>query len=49
MTTLAQGELPADPRIMRTLVREAGQNLGVYATVEEAGTVAAGDPVTLLA
>jgi uncharacterized protein YcbX len=49
MTTLAQGELPADPRIMRTLVREAGQNLGVYATVEEPGAVAAGDPVTLLA
>ena len=48
MTIQAQDGLPKDPRVLRTIVREAGQNLGVYASVEAAGRVAAGDEVELL-
>lgn len=48
MITRAVQELPADRSIMRTVVREAEQNLGVYATVVEAGSVAEGDVLHLL-
>lgn len=48
MTTRAFAELPRDPTIMRALVKEAGGNLGVYATVEKPGRVCAGDSVELL-
>jgi uncharacterized protein YcbX len=48
MTTLAVDELPKDPSVLRSIVRDANQNLGVYATVEEAGPVAVGDTVELL-
>jgi MOSC domain-containing protein len=47
MTTLPQGELPKDPTVLRTIVREGAQNLGVYATVVTAGTVAVGDGLLL--
>ncbi|MBI4517994.1 MAG: MOSC domain-containing protein [Deltaproteobacteria bacterium] len=47
MPTLAQVDLPKDPSVLRTVVRHAGQNLGVYATVEAPGTVALGDVVEL--
>lgn len=43
MTTLPFDSLPKDPRIMRTLVREANHNLGVYARVAKAGAVRVGD------
>ena len=45
MTAHATGDLPADPRVLRTIVRDAAQNLGVYASVEEPGEVRVGDPV----
>lgn len=43
----AQADLPRDPSVLRTIVREANQCLGVYASVIEAGSVATGDPVEL--
>jgi len=47
MTTLPQGDLPKDPSVLRTIVRDAAQNLGVYATVVAAGEVSRGDSVAL--
>lgn len=49
MTTLPQDDLPKDPKIMRTLVKEANQNLGLYATPGGEGTIEVGDPVYLVA
>lgn len=48
MTAHAADELPKDASVLRTIVRDANQNLGVYATVETPGAVAVGDPVELL-
>ncbi len=48
MTTHGFDDLERDARIMRALVKEAGGNLGVYATVEAAGRVRVGDPVELI-
>jgi len=45
MVTWPQAELPRDPTIMRSLVREAGQNLGAGLVVTQPGPVALGDPV----
>ncbi len=48
MTTLAQGDLPKDPRILRTLVHHHSHHLGVYATVKRPGTVRVGDTVEVI-
>ncbi|HBZ69485.1 MAG TPA: Fe-S oxidoreductase [Deltaproteobacteria bacterium] len=48
MTTHGFDDLPQDASIMRTLVREAAQKLGVYARIAEPGEVAVGDTVELL-
>jgi MOSC domain-containing protein len=48
MTTLEQDGLPKDPSVLRTIVREAAQHLGVYATVAKPGYVRLGDPVELI-
>ncbi len=48
MTTHAQQELPKDPSVLRSIVRDAGQNLGVYASIVTPGRVNAGDPVELV-
>jgi hypothetical protein len=48
MTTLPQAELGKDPSVLRTIVKEGAQNLGIYATVAEPGAVAVGDPVEVV-
>lgn len=48
MITRSVAELPEDRSIMRTVVREADQNLGVYATVTKPGVVAVGDSLVAL-
>jgi uncharacterized protein YcbX len=45
MTTLAQGDLPRDPGILRTVAQHNKVRVGVYATVERGGTVHRGDAV----
>ena len=56
MTTLAQGDLPGDTDVLRTLIRhnrvqvgDAGQFpcAGVYAVIAASGTMRIGDPVAL--
>ena len=47
MTTQATGVLPKDPSVLRTIVRESGQNCGVYCNVVKAGAIAVGDAVEL--
>lgn len=48
MITQPQGDLPKDPGVLRTVVREAEQNVGSYAVVTVAGTIRVGDEVVLL-
>jgi len=48
MTTHAQTDLPKDPGVLRSIVRQADQNLGIYASVFAEGTVSAGDLVELI-
>jgi uncharacterized protein YcbX len=47
MTTLAQGDLPKDPHVLRTAVQANSGNVGVYATVVQAGRVQRGDMVKI--
>ena len=47
MTIQAQAGLEKDPSILRTIVKDADQNLGVYASVTVAGGVKVGDTVEL--
>lgn len=48
MVTWEQGDLPKDPGLMRTLVREMDHNLGSALSVLAAGEVSVGDPVELV-
>lgn len=48
MTIQPQDDLPKDPSILRTIVREADQNVGVYATVTSPGEVRAGDALEIV-
>lgn len=47
MTTQEQDGLPKDPSILRSIVKEAEQNLALYLTVVEAGEVKLGDSVEI--
>lgn len=47
MTTLAQGDLPKDPGILRTAVQHNHGHVGVYAAVVQGGIIKQGDPVRL--
>jgi uncharacterized protein len=48
MTTHAQHDLPKDSSVLRSIVKDADQNLGMYASVLKAGEVRIGDRVELL-
>jgi hypothetical protein len=41
-------EIPADRAVLRHIVRDLDQNLGVYATIVTPGSVRLGDALTLL-
>ena len=45
MTTLAQGDLPRDPGILRTAAQHNKASVGVYATVERGGMIHRADTV----
>ena len=47
MTTLAQGDLPGDPGILRTAAQHNKVSFGVYATVERGGLIRRGDEVSV--
>jgi uncharacterized protein YcbX len=47
VTREIDADVPQDRSILRHIVRDLGQNVGVYATVLTPGTVRTGDPVTL--
>lgn len=47
MPTLAQPGLAKEPAILRAIVRELEQNVGVYASVAAGGTVRVGDAVEI--
>lgn len=50
MTTLPQDNLAKDPSVLRTIVREAAQNVGIYASTADGAaqvTISVGDPVEL--
>lgn len=46
MAAHAQGHLPRDPSVLRTIVREADQCLGLYASIVAAGCASIGDAVS---
>jgi uncharacterized protein YcbX len=48
MPTHAQATLPRDPSVLRTIVRDAAQCLGLYASVQEPGSAALGDQVSVV-
>jgi MOSC domain-containing protein len=48
MTTHPQQDLPRDPSVLRSIVKDADQNLGIYASVHAPGSVAIDDFVELL-
>jgi uncharacterized protein len=48
MTTAAQTDLPFDPKILRCIAQEAGEDFGVYAEVLQPGTISRGDEVSVV-
>ena len=48
MTAQAQRHLPKDSTILRSIVRDAGQNLGIYASAAQSNHVGVGDEVELV-
>lgn len=49
MTTLAQSDLPADPRILRVAAQQNKGHVGVYASVLQAGLIRRGDTIQRVA
>jgi uncharacterized protein YcbX len=48
MTMHAQKGLPKDPSVLRSIVKDANQNLGIYASVTSSGRVSLNETVELL-
>jgi hypothetical protein len=48
VTTRAQDDLPAEPLVLKTAAAHNQANVGVYAAVEQGGTVRRGDAVTII-
>jgi len=48
VTRAVSGDIPADRAILRHIVRDLDQNLGVYARVTKPGTVSVGDEMTFV-
>ncbi len=48
MTSHGHSGHPKDPSVLRSIVKDANQNLGVYASVVQGGGISLGDPVELL-
>ncbi|RLC59564.1 MAG: MOSC domain-containing protein [Chloroflexi bacterium] len=48
VTTRAQDDLPSDPSVLKTAAKHNTANVGVYAAVEQGGTVRRGDAVELI-
>jgi len=48
MTSHGHSGLPKDPSVLRSIVKDANQNLGVYASVVQSGEISIGDPVELV-
>lgn len=46
--TREQGDLPADPDVLRTVKTRSDRCLGVYCTVERGGAIAVGEPLELV-
>ena len=50
ITIQSQGEIiPKDPKILRTIVKESNQNLGLYCNINKAGIIRIGEEVILIA
>src|SRR5262249_27397635 len=47
MTTLAQGDLPKDPNVLRTIVQQNQGNVGVLASVIHGGRIRVGDTLNV--
>lgn len=47
MTTLAQGDLPSDPEILRAASKHNEKHVGVYGSVMQGGTIRVGDTITI--
>jgi uncharacterized protein YcbX len=48
MTTLAQGDLPKDPGILKTAAKHNEVRVGAYASVVQTGTIRIGDSITVV-
>jgi len=47
MTTLAQGDLPKDPGVLKTAAKYNEVRVGIYAAVVQPGTIRIGDGVSV--
>ena len=48
MVTLPLGDVPQDRSLMRTLVKQTGQDLGIYLQLVQPATVSVGDPIEVI-